>query len=450
MYSLLVTSNGGAWDKPDYIFDVSRFLKFTDDGLKARLMPLTKQAITELLLLPTIFAYETDVGAPARVGWLKTIKTKGSKIRITFALDPSIAPITPDRLEAMSWDLDIEGGTNHTHWAVKERDLLEVLRGNGLLTVAAPEFRFSRQTLLKASAILRTLGHTSFDHFVLALGVESLKAGRDRGGLLGRANALGAYAIENAQVPTAEGEQLGLALVRRAVQADPNPEEERTGLPDKERTAFRESLRKDGYAIENGEIVALPDNAATEQPPYAMPPEKQAKSVALPTRTPSASDTTSEGTPTMAGASPTKVFIVHGRGSGPKYEVAHLLRQLELEPIILHDRPNKGRTLISKFQDESADIGFAVVMMTPDDVGGLAGKKLKPRARQNVIFELGFFIGKLGPNRVCALVSDEIEKPSDFEAVVYVEYGANTGWKTELARELHAAGIDIDMNKLVK
>jgi predicted nucleotide-binding protein len=116
-------------------------------------------------------------------------------------------------------------------------------------------------------------------------------------------------------------------------------------------------------------------------------------------------------------------------------------------PIILHERPNKGRTLISKFQEESAEIHFAVVLMTPDDIGGLAGQAQRVRARQNVIFELGFFIGKLGPQRVCALVSGDIEKPSDFDAVVYVQYGPATGWKTDLARELKAAGFVFDMNK---
>lgn len=434
MYSLLVTSNGGAWDKPDYIFDVSRFLKFTDENLKSRLAPLTEQATAELRQLPTIFAYETDVGAPARVGWLKTIRTKGSQIRITFALDPAIAPITSERLEALSWDLDIETGLSHTHWAVKERDLLEVLRANGLLTTAPPDFRFSRETLLKASGVLRTVGHTSFDHFVLELGVENLKAGRDRGGLLGRANALGAYVIDNAQDPTAEGTPLGLAVVRRALQANPSPDEAR---------AFQESLRKDGYAIEEGELVPLPESATAEQAPYAMP----SRSVAVPPRTPPVAATSTEENPPMATATPTKVFIVHGRENGPKHEVARFLEKLALEPIILHERSNKGRTLISKFQEESAAIGFAVVLMTPDDLGGLAGGATRPRARQNVIFELGFFIGKLGADRVCALVSDDIEKPSDFDAVVYVQYGTNTAWKTDLARELKDAGFAIDMNK---
>ena len=138
----------------------------------------------------------------------------------------------------------------------------------------------------------------------------------------------------------------------------------------------------------------------------------------------------------MVTASPAKVFIVHGRDNGAKHEVARFLERLGIEPVILHERPNKGRTLISKFQEESADIRFAVVLMTPDDVGGVVGGTQQPRARQNVIFELGFFLGQLGADRVCALFSGNIERPSDFEGVVYVEYGTNTAWKTDLAREL--------------
>jgi predicted nucleotide-binding protein len=142
------------------------------------------------------------------------------------------------------------------------------------------------------------------------------------------------------------------------------------------------------------------------------------------------------------------VFVVHGRHDGSKHEVARFLEQLGIEAVILHERPNAGRTIITKFQEESAGISFAVVLMTPDDLGGLAGEPPQNRARQNVIFELGFFIGKLGASKVCALVASEIEKPSDFDAVVYLQYGANTGWKTELARELKHAGVRFDPSRM--
>jgi predicted nucleotide-binding protein len=152
----------------------------------------------------------------------------------------------------------------------------------------------------------------------------------------------------------------------------------------------------------------------------------------------------------VASGPPAKIFLAHGRDNGAKQDVARYLERLGLEPVILHERPNAGRTLISKFREESADVVFAVVLMTPDDCGGLNGTSTtRPRARQNVVFELGFFLGKLGPERVCALVGGDMEKPSDFEAVVYIEYGHGTSWQLELARELRAAGIPFDHSKAV-
>lgn len=97
------------------------------------------------------------------------------------------------------------------------------------------------------------------------------------------------------------------------------------------------------------------------------------------------------------------------------------------------------------FREESEGAAFAVVLMTPDDVGGLAGSAtLRPRARQNVVFELGFFIGKLGPANVAAILKDDVEKPSDFDGVVYITFDAGSRWKTDLARELHHAKVPFD------
>jgi len=138
-----------------------------------------------------------------------------------------------------------------------------------------------------------------------------------------------------------------------------------------------------------------------------------------------------------------KVFLVHGRDEAAKNEVALFLRTIGLDPVILHLRPNGGRHLLTKFREESGGAGFAVVLMTPDDMGGIAGADadLQPRARQNVVFELGFFIGKLGPAHVAALLKSAVEKPSDFDGIAYISYGPGTSWKTELAREMHHAKI---------
>lgn len=143
-----------------------------------------------------------------------------------------------------------------------------------------------------------------------------------------------------------------------------------------------------------------------------------------------------------------RVFVVHGRDESAKEAVARFLTQLNLEPIILHEQPSQGRTVIEKFEG-SADVDFAVVLLTPDDTGQLAdgSDKPKPRARQNVIFELGYFVGRLGRSRVCALHKGGVEILSDYEGVLYVSMDDPQGWRLLLAREIKAAGIDVDLNQ---
>lgn len=114
-----------------------------------------------------------------------------------------------------------------------------------------------------------------------------------------------------------------------------------------------------------------------------------------------------------------EVFLVHGRDEGAREKVARFLERLNLKPVVLHEQPNKGRTIIEKFEDY-ARVGFAVVLLTPDDIGKLKDDEgdFEPRARQNVILELGCFIGQLGRERVCALVKKGVEWPSDYDGVL--------------------------------
>lgn len=144
------------------------------------------------------------------------------------------------------------------------------------------------------------------------------------------------------------------------------------------------------------------------------------------------------------------VFVVHGHDQA-RESVARLLEHLGLKPIILHEQPDRGRTIIEKFESYAA-VGFAVVLLTPDDVGGNASDQpeaLKPRARQNVIFELGFFVAALGRRRVCALYKGDVELPTDYAGVVYTPMDPADGWQLKLARELKHAGLDVDLNKVV-
>jgi predicted nucleotide-binding protein len=116
-----------------------------------------------------------------------------------------------------------------------------------------------------------------------------------------------------------------------------------------------------------------------------------------------------------------RIFIVHGRNNELKETTARFLEKLSLGPVILHEQTNKGRTIIEKFEEYS-DVGFAIVLMTPDDVGHLEEdtQNLKYRARQNVVFELGYFIGKLGRMNVAAIIKGDIEIPTDITGVVYI------------------------------
>mgnify|MGYP002532943969 FL=1 len=145
-----------------------------------------------------------------------------------------------------------------------------------------------------------------------------------------------------------------------------------------------------------------------------------------------------------------KVFIVHGRDNELKETTARFLEKLGLNPIILHEQVNNGKTIIEKFEDY-ADVGFAIILMTPDDMGCLSGEQdsIKLRARQNVIFEHGYFIGKLGRNKVTALVKGNIELPTDINGILYVAVDNNGAWKLILAKEIKNAGYNIDLNRLV-
>ena len=142
-----------------------------------------------------------------------------------------------------------------------------------------------------------------------------------------------------------------------------------------------------------------------------------------------------------------EVFIVHGRDDGAKETVARFLTSQGLNPVILHEQPNQGRTIIEKFEEYSK-VGFAIVLLTPDDTGAARDElgQSQLRARQNVILELGFFLGKLGRHRTCALLKEDVEIPSDYRGVLYINMDGQGAWKSELARELREAGLDVDTN----
>ncbi len=145
-----------------------------------------------------------------------------------------------------------------------------------------------------------------------------------------------------------------------------------------------------------------------------------------------------------------KVFMVHGQDEEKKEAVVRLLTKLELEPVILHEQPGQGMTLIEKFE-HYADISFAVIILTGDDYGYPKGKpeESKPRPRQNVVFELGFLMGRFERNCVCALHEEGLELPSEYQGAVFIPHDAGGLWKLLMARAMKMANVPIDLNKAI-
>lgn len=145
-----------------------------------------------------------------------------------------------------------------------------------------------------------------------------------------------------------------------------------------------------------------------------------------------------------------KIFVVHGHDAGTKDTVARFLSKLDLEPVILHEQVTQGKTIIEKFEDH-ADVGYAVVLITPDDTGASIKEpeNIRKRARQNVIFEFGYFLGKLGRDKVIGLVKGDIEVPSDYSGVLSVPIDEQGAWRFQLVKELKSVGYDVDANKAI-
>lgn len=145
-----------------------------------------------------------------------------------------------------------------------------------------------------------------------------------------------------------------------------------------------------------------------------------------------------------------KVFIVHGHDGEAKEKTARFIEKLGFEAIILHEKANKGMTIIEKIEEYSNDVAFGIVLYTPDDKGSAKNEaesgNLNYRARQNVVFEHGYLIGKLGRGSVAPLVEGPIELPNDISGIVYI---SDKDWQVDIAREMKAAGYNIDFNKLM-
>ncbi|MBR5940795.1 MAG: nucleotide-binding protein [Neisseriaceae bacterium] len=147
----------------------------------------------------------------------------------------------------------------------------------------------------------------------------------------------------------------------------------------------------------------------------------------------------------------TKVFIVHGHNDAIKEKVARLVEKQGLEAIILGEQTGGSKTIIERleYHINEQGIGAAICLFTADDTGKANKEEdYKSRARQNVVFETGWCIGKLGRERIVVIAenteNDKIELPSDMQGVVYI----NKNWEVDMLKELRNMGFKIDLNKI--
>jgi predicted nucleotide-binding protein len=151
--------------------------------------------------------------------------------------------------------------------------------------------------------------------------------------------------------------------------------------------------------------------------------------------------------PAPAPVQRSRIFLVHGHDMEAREQVTVFLEKIGLDVLALDEQYSAGKTVIEKFE-QNADVKYVVVLLTDDDVGGKSRDDLRPRPRQNVVFELGFFMGRLGRERICALQKGNVELPSDISGLVWSSLSGR--WKRELANELEKAGYPIDWKKLVE
>ncbi|HKS06041.1 MAG TPA: nucleotide-binding protein [Gemmatimonadaceae bacterium] len=400
MYSLFVSYTASERDSGTFTLERSRFLEYTADGISAQLRTLANEAKASIASWPCLLMQEGRGQEVAHIVGITQIDHSPREIKITANAVMTTPTIVNDALWRMREALDLgDFEFSRNHLAIKDRDLLSILSSAGYAIDASAVTTFShmglpapaRPDLLRARDKIASWGHTEIDDLVMEAGVDGLLASRALGSRHDRANAIVRFALDNPSATTAENSLFSAFVVKRGL-----------GVP----TSGDEQETEPAAPVPSSQLVAA-------------------------------------RTLSDAGRFPNRVFVVHGQNDAARSSVVSFLESLDLVGIVLHEQPNMGRHLLTKFIDEAAFVSFAVVLMTADDVGARRGENLLPRARQNVILELGYFLARLGQPRTCALVTPGLEAPSDFDGIVYIEMSSDEKWKVELRRELVAAGLPV-------
>lgn len=392
MYNLIVSALFKARDVNDFTIDKSRFLEGTANAIQPQLESVSKQAIEYLSSWPCLVMNEGKADEAAVVAKIESLSSDSKELSVR------ITPIGITITNATLWKARAALGIdqfefNRNHWAVKEGSLLRVLSDLqiNLPPEAAELFAdkklpiVSRAELMACKGPLAEFSHTDLDDLLMEAGAEGLKPTRI-GSRKDRALAIIQYLLEKPDAVTADNELFSFFLLNKV----------------KARVATSAAPLDVDSGSKSGPAVAS---------------DAKSKSVSR------------------------RVFVVHGRNEKRKSEVAAVLTGAGLEPVILHEQPNMGRHLLTKFIEEAELAKFAVIIMSGDDVGGLSPNSLSRRARQNVILELGYFISHLGQKNVCALRDTDVEAPSDFDGIAYISMDEGGEWRTLLHRELRAVGL---------
>ena len=331
VYSLLVSHQFQDWDGEAFRFDKSRFLEYTSEPIEEQLRPLSIEAIECIKSWPCVLMEEGRADELVRIARISELRDLGKEIRLTVDLFLSQAPILNDHL----WRIR---GARHRAVRVQPKPLGSKGAGSILspsrrrprvrnlpisLFEARPLPAPPRASLIEARNSIAEWSHTQIDDLLLEAGVEGLSARRDVGSRRDRANAIVQFAIENPSLVTAENSLFSAYLVRRA-----SPTEE--------------------------EAEAATPPAPTQEVAPATGAAKEAESV---------------------DRSPNRVFVVHGQNDTARSAVVSFLETIGLVGIVLHEQPNMGRHLLTKFIQEAELVTFAVVLMTDDDVGSLKDGK---------------------------------------------------------------------------
>ena len=403
MYSLLVSNE--VEDRNEGVFGIerSRFLEYTTDQIALQLRALSIEARESIKSWPCILMPEGRGEEKAYLVNIRDLSVSRAEVTVTVSPVPGVSIMTNDALWKMRNVLDVgDFEFSRHHWAIKDRDLFEILGGAGYIVDSASTSQIKEQPLpapqraelLRARDVISGWSHTQIDDLLLEAGVTGIAADKDLGNRRDRANAIVKFAFDHPSETTAENSLLSAFIARRARGSD--TEITRPGLP--------------------------PASDARDTP-------TSSGSIEIP--------------PDTSSRSPNRVFVVHGQNEAARDEVVSFLESVGLEGIVLHEQPNMGRHLLTKFIEEAELVTFAIVLMTDDDVGARKDATLAPRARQNVILELGYFLSHLGQPRVCALITPGLQTPSDFDGIVYIRMAEDGKWRGELSRELKAARMPL-------